>query len=37
MRERATIFGGTLKAGPKRGGGYVVKARLPLGAAKEEA
>ena len=31
MRERATLFGGTLSAGPKRGGGYVVRARLPLG------
>ncbi|MBN2176563.1 MAG: sensor histidine kinase [Demequinaceae bacterium] len=30
MRERATVFGGTLSAGPKRGGGYVVKAELPL-------
>lgn len=36
MRERATIFGGTLSAGPKRGGGYVVKARVPLGPGKEE-
>ncbi|PKQ27079.1 MAG: hypothetical protein CVT64_01125 [Actinobacteria bacterium HGW-Actinobacteria-4] len=31
MRERATIFGGSLTAGPKAGGGYLVRARLPLG------
>ncbi len=30
MRERATVFGGTLRVGPKAGGGYVVKATLPL-------
>lgn len=30
MRERATVFGGTLQAGPKAGGGYLVRARLPL-------
>jgi signal transduction histidine kinase len=35
MRERATVFGGTLSAGPKRGGGYTVKARLPLGEGKD--
>ncbi len=30
MRERAMVLGGTLSAGPKRGGGYVVRVRLPL-------
>jgi signal transduction histidine kinase len=30
MRERAAMFGGTLTAGPKAGGGYVVRARLPM-------
>lgn len=30
MTERATVFGGTLTAGPKAGGGFVVRARLPL-------
>ncbi len=30
MKERATVFGGTLTAGPKAGGGFVVRARLPL-------
>jgi signal transduction histidine kinase len=32
MRERTTIFSGTLDAGPKAGGGYLVRAKLPLGA-----
>jgi signal transduction histidine kinase len=32
MRERATILGGTFEAGPVRGGGYRVHARLPVEA-----
>lgn len=30
MRERTLLFGGELRAGPRRGGGYRVRARLPL-------
>lgn len=32
MRERALVFGGSLDAGPRPGGGWQVKARLPLAA-----
>lgn len=32
MRERVTVFGGDLEAGPEPDGGFAVRARLPLAA-----
>jgi signal transduction histidine kinase len=31
MRERAHLFGGELEAGPRSGGGWIVRAQLPTG------
>ncbi len=36
MRERATMLGGTLTLGPKPGGGFRVRAEIPIPPAPQE-
>jgi signal transduction histidine kinase len=32
MKERVALYGGSLEAGPRDGGGFVLRAQLPVGA-----
>ncbi len=34
MRERVSVYGGELQAGPRPEGGYALRVRLPLGSVR---
>jgi signal transduction histidine kinase len=31
MRERVGLYGGDLRTGPRQGGGFAVRAAIPIG------